>query len=454
MRRRPFLRLAGATTAAATSVGVLGASRSSDGSRNEQASGGDSARSPAGTRLAATDRALSVRRARTFDHVVRLNDLGDDPRGRITAFSALSEREREVVASAIEGTYRTRDPPEWLCEFASATPFVERAGTYYRLDDTLPTYRVTAEAVAERDVAGEVATYEAYERAVTREEYVASGLLRIARREGIELGYVWPTLREFFERYDAARYHGEVLDFAVEVDGAGPPAELSATEVGVETAVGGAVWNADAAPERTRKLVRRAGRARGAYGFDRAPAGLLDALRDHRYVALGGTFYASYVESDGPVPVSVSATVREGRLRLAVRNDGDREVRLASGPPRPFGVVRCRAAGDTGGDGHVLWTDAYAASDRVRTAGRDVTAANDVALLSTLAPGESLAERYAVPADLPAGEYVVEGSLGVERDGTAEGGTGPADGGTGPGEGGTEPAEGSTVQYRVTFAVE
>lgn len=465
MRRRPFLRLAAAGTATGT-AGLLGALRSSGGSDDatgpDGTSGGTSA-PPDGTRMAASDRTLSVRRAETVDHVVRLNDLGDDPRGRVTSFSSLSTREKEVVASAIDGTYRTRDPPEWLREFVSATSFVERSGTYYRLDDTLPTYRVTAEAVAESDVAGEIATYDEYERAVTREEYVATGLLRIARREGVELSYVWPALRTFFENYDAARYHGDLLDFAVAVDDAGPPAELSATEVPVSEAVGGAVWRADAAPERTRELVRRAGRARGGYGFDRAPAGLLDALRNHRYVALDGTFYTSYVESDGEVPVSVGAEVREGRLRLAARHDGtdgasegddgsDDEIRLASGPPRPFGVVRCRSADADVGDGRVLWTDAYAASDRVRTAGRDVTATDDAALVSTLAPGETVAEEYAVPADLPSGEYVVEGSLGVE-DGGHGGSDGDRDGdGDGDGDGGE--ASSSTVQYRVRFAVE
>ncbi|UPV74249.1 hypothetical protein M0R89_17135 [Halorussus limi] len=437
MQRRPFLRRAVAATATATVAGRLGARRSSDGSDSGTATGANSDSASAATRMAATDRSLSVRRVETFDHVVRLNDLGDDPRGRITAFTDLSDRERAVVTSAIDGTYETEDPPEWLREFASATPFVERAGTYYRLDDTLQTYRITAETVAESDVAGAIATYGEYQRAVTREDYVASGLLRIARREGIELGYVWPALRTFFETYDAARYHGAVLDFTVEVEGSGPPHELSATEVPVAEAVGGPVWNADAAPKRTRTLVRRAGRARGAYGFDSAPEGFLDALGDHRYVALDGTFYTSSVESDGPAPVSVSAAFRDGRLRLAARNDGPREVRLASGPPRPFGVVRCRPAGRSGAATGVasrpLWTDAYAASDRVRTDGREVEHAADVALVSALAPGESVAERYAIPADLAPGEYVVEGSLGVERG---------------------ESDDRATAKYRVAFSVE
>jgi hypothetical protein len=218
MKRRPFLHVAVATTAAATTGGYLGAF---DGVAPSEAS--EDAESGSMRAASATDDgdpALSVQRAETFDHVVRLNDLGEDPRGKISAFSDLKSREREVVTAALDGTYETDDPPEWLREFASATPFVERTGTYYRLDDTFPTHRVTAEAVSESEVGGEIATYEEYERAVTREEYVTSGLLRIARREGIELRYVWPSLGEFFEKYDAARYHGEVLAFSVEVEDA------------------------------------------------------------------------------------------------------------------------------------------------------------------------------------------------------------------------------------------
>jgi hypothetical protein len=438
MKRRPFLHLAAAAVPAATTGGYLGVS---GGSVPEGASKDtESATMP----MASTDDgdpALSVRRAETFDHVVRLNDLGEDPRGRVSAFSDLNAREREVVTAALDGTYEADDPPEWLREFVSATPFVERADTYYRLDDTFPTYRVTAEAVPESGIEGEIAIYDEYERAVTREEYVMSGLLRIARREGIELRYVWPSLRAFFDAYDAARYHGRVLSFAVETEDEAPPDELSATEVPVSEAVGGAVWRADRAPKRTRELLGRAGRARGAYGFDRAPAGLLEKLRSNQYVRLDGAFYTSYVESRGSVPISVSATFREGRLRLAARNDADSARHLSSGPPRPFGVVRCRSMEDTASDSdpeadatqRLLWTDAYAESDHVRTEGREVGPVSDVALVSTLAPVEETAETYAVP-DLPPGEYVVEGSLGV-------------------GDASEEGADSSTVQYRVTFSV-
>ncbi|MFC4450258.1 hypothetical protein [Halorussus aquaticus] len=451
MQRRPFLRLA--VGAAATVAGCLGASDALAGRT-------DATASDAATRMAAAegpsdDPALSVSGVETFDYVVRLNDLGDDPTGAVTPAADLSDRERAVLRSAVAGTHRTRDPPEWLRRFASSTSFVERDGTYLRLDDTFPTHRVTAETVAPSDVTGDVATYEEYERAVTREDYVASGLLRIAREEGIELSYVWPSLAAFFDAYDAARYHGDVVSFSVEVTDSGPPYELSATEVPVSVAVGGPVWNADAARERTRELLRRAGRTRGGYGFDRAPAGLLDELRTHEYVRLDDTFYTSVVEKHGPVPVSVSARVENGRLHLALDNEGDTALTLSGGAPRPFGVVRCRPADsanrssgptdradspDASTD-HLLWTDAYAASDYVRTEDRDVRLVEEVALTTTVEPGATVSETYAVPAALPPGEYAVEGSLGVRET---------------RGQRSAEKSSRtrrSTVRYRVSFAV-
>ncbi|WP_435178111.1 hypothetical protein [Halorussus sp. AFM4] len=478
MKRRPFLRLAAG--AAAVTAGCVGGSvtdaRLSDGG------------APAGaaTRMAVADSeerdgavSLSVSAAETYDHVVRLNDLGADPGGRVTPFADLSDRERGVVRAALAGGYRTPDPPEWLRRFASATPFVERDGTCYRLDDTFPTHRVTAETVAVDDVAGEIADYGTYRRAVTREDYVASGLLRLARDGGVELNYVWPALASFFETYDAARYHGDVVAFSVEVTDAGPPYAISGVEVPVSETVDGTVWDANDAPARTRRLVRRAGRARGAFGFDSAPPGLLANLREHRYVRLDGTFYTTYVETREPVPVSVAATVRDGRLRLSLRNDGDATLRLTSDAPRPFGVVRCRPADagdatDAGANsrnpraGHLLWTDAYADSDYVRTKGRRVESVANVTLDTTVPPGASVEETYRVPADLAAGEYAVEGSLGVTNaaseeaagETTAMDGDGPSGtkGGESAGDEEDKSPAGndgeSTVRYRVTFTVE
>jgi hypothetical protein len=438
MKRRPFLHLA---VGAAATAGCLGASESATGPHsNAQGPGQQTTQMAAVDDEDANNPALALEAVETFEYVVRLNDLGDDPDGAITEYSELTDRERAVVETAIADGYETDDPPEWLVKFASGTPVVERDGTYYRLENTFPTYTITAEGVAESDVDGAIASYEEYEEAVTRDGYVMSGLLRVARREAVELSYVWPALREFFERYDAVRYRGDLLSVAVEVEDPGPPYEITGTEVSTSDAVRGSVWNANEAPRAVRRLVRQAGRARGAYGFDRAPEGFVENLRSHEYVHLDGTFYTAYVEKEESVPLSVSAEFADGRLRLAIQNEGDRELRTTSGPPRPFGIVRCHPKGDSAKGHpettHLLWTDAYEASDHVRTEGREVKRVEDVALVTTLAPGESASETFHVGTDVPPGEYVVADSLGVS------------------GEQGENDENGrSTVRYRVVFSV-
>jgi hypothetical protein len=429
MRRRPFLHL---TAGAIASAGCVGTADVPVDSATETAASSDTrVARDAGTEMAVSDDApLSLEAVESADYVVRLNDLGEDPGGTVTEFSDLTDREQGVVETAIESGYETDDPPEWVLQFASATPVVRHEGAYYRLEDTFPTYEVTAQAIAGTDADGPIATYDEYETAVTRDGYVMSGLLRVARREGVELSYVWPALRTFFDDYAAVRYRGDVVAFSVAVADAGPPYEISGTEVPVAEAVEGSVWNANEAAEDAREIVRRAGRTQGAYGFDRAPEGFLETLRSHKYVHFDGTFYTTYVEKDESVPLAASASFADGRLELAVRNEADAERQLRTGPPRPFGVVRCHPAGASETT-HLLWTDAYAESSRVQTDRREVELVDDIGIDVALEPGESANETYEVPADLSPGEYVVPLSLGVARGGE----------------------DSVTVQYRVVFSV-
>ena len=425
MRRRPFLHLAAGALASAGCVGTSG------GPATETTTAGDAPSDGGTTRMAVSDGGpFSLEGVRTFEYVVRLNDLGDDPSGAVTEFSDLTDREQDVVETALADGYETDDPPEWLVQFASATPVVRRRETYYRLEHAFPTYEVTAEAVSEDAVNGTIATYEEYEAAVTRDGYVMSGLLRIARREGLELNYVWPALREFFDEYAAVRYHGDVVAFSVAVEDPGPPYELTASDISVSEAVDGSVWDANEAPEAVRELVRDAGRAQGTYGFDRAPTGFLENLRDHEYVLLDGTFYTTYVEKRESVPLAASAEFRDDRLELSVRNESDAELELNTGAPRPFGVVRCHPEGDPETT-HLLWTDAYEESGHVQTDGREIELRNDIGFVVPLAPGESASETYEVPTDLSPGEYVVPLSLGVSR----------------------EDGDSATVEFRVVFSV-
>ncbi|WP_132060033.1 hypothetical protein [Halorussus amylolyticus] len=433
MKRRPFLHLAVGALATAGCLGAPDPVAESPDSTTDAATRSETSGT---TEMAASDGSpFAIERVETFDYVVRLNDLGGDPSGGITAFSDLGEREREVFEIARDEGYETDDRPEWLVRFASSTPHVERDGAYFRLEHTFPTTAIAAEAVAESDVDGEIASAEEYETAVTHDGRVMTGLLRIAREEGIDLTDVWPALREFLDTYAAVRYRGDLLALSVEVEDDGAPYTVSATEVPVSEAARGDVWNVSEEPEPVRDLVRSAGETSGAYGFGRAPDGFLDGLDGHEYIYLDGTFYTSHVEKRGSVAVSVAAEFDAGEVRLSLRNDADAERRLTTGAPRPFGVLRFHPVGDPEGR-RLLWTDAYAESDHVRTEGREIQSVNDIALASALAPGESVSETYVVDSDLSTGEYAVEGSVGVEKTGS------PA------GEGS------SNLRFRVVFSVE
>ena len=437
MKRRPFLHLAAGAVATA---GCLG--RPSENSAPSDSN--DATDRAASTATDGDPASPSVERVETAEYVVRLNDLGDDPSGGITAFADLDDRERRVVERALGESYETDDPPEWLASFLGETGFVERDGTYYRLDHELPTTTVTAEVVDESAVDGSVADYEAYEAAVTHDGRVLSGLLRIAREGGMEFTHVWPSLREFLDSYSAVDYHGDVVSFSVDVEDSGPPYAVTASEVSVAEAVDADVWTVADADEETRELVRRAGEYDGAYGFDDAPEGFFDALDAHQYAYLDGTFYTTYVENREQVSVALAAEFDDGGLTLALRNDADRELDVNTGAPPPFGVLSFRPV-DSGSDDadaessgrdrnrRTLWTDAYEESDHVHTEGGEVTAINGIGLAVTLAPGETASETYEVPVeDLSSGEYVVDVSVGVA---------------------GGDAGESATARYRVVFSV-
>ncbi|WP_423745604.1 hypothetical protein V5735_06465 (plasmid) [Haladaptatus sp. SPP-AMP-3] len=377
-----------------------------------------------------SDRSPSVESVETFPYAVRLNDLGTSPTVPTTTVAELSDRERRVVERAIDGGYETDDPPEWLVRFLADTSRVTDDGTTYRLDSSLPTYTITAEAVAEAAVDGRIASRDAYEKAVTHDGRVMSGMLRLARDDGVELEYVWPSLRTFFDRYEAARYHGEVISFAIHEDDPGSPYDVTANSLSVPEMADGSVWDVRNESEAVKTAVRAAGSESGAYALRDPPSGLIDALDAHDYAYLDGTFYTAYVEARGSLPISLSATVPEpGRLRVELTNETGGECRVSSGPPRPFGVVRCHRRGVTESR-HLLWTDAYEESGHVSTDGKRVRLVNTVALVTNLATGETTGETYDVPTDLAAGAYVVAGNVGV----TTEDGD-------------------STAPYRIVFTV-
>lgn len=382
-------------------------------------------------------RSLSVANVETFAYALRLNDLGTSPHGPVPAVADLDDRERRVVEAAIAEGYETDDPPAWLRKFAGGTPFVQADGAFHRLDHTLPTYTVTAEAASESEVDGAIADREAYREAVTHDGRVTSGLLRVARREGYRLTYVWPSLRAFLDEYDAVRYRGDLLAVSLDVDDPGPPYEVTAEPASLSEVANGPVWDASDAPADVREVLAEATATEGIYPTHDLPDGLLGKLDANDYVHLDGRFYTTYVENREPLPVTLSARFEDGTLddgatlRLALRNDADGPIQVMSGAPRPFGVLRFHPVSEAE-PRRLLWTDAYEESSHVHTDGRQVKMVNSVGLNTAVAPGGEAARTFTVgDADLPAGEYVVEDDVHVDLSGE----------------------DSRTLPYRVTFVV-
>ncbi len=426
MQRRQALHLlAGATIAAA---GCLDRSESTESPTTDD------------TPTSTPDddgRTFAVESVETFTYAIRLNDLGNSPSGRVPDLTEFDDRERSVVEDAIDGGYEDDDPPEWLVKFLAETRYVLRDGTYYGLDHTLPTTEITAEAVEESAVDGEIASREAYREAVTHDGVVMDGLMQLARRDGYELTYVWPSLRAFLEEYDAVRYRGEVLDFSVTVEDPGAPYRVTAEPVAFSELADAPVWDATDAPAETREVVREAGETSGVYGFSEAPPDLLENLDASRYVYFDGTFYTAYVEKRSDLPTSLTAEFTDpdpedgARFRLALHNDGTAEIQVRSGAPRPFGVLHFQPADDPE-TGYPLWTDAYEESEHVNTEGREVTAIQDIGLQTQVPPDESVEREFAVEEDLPAGEYVLADQVGI----------------------GLPDDDGGTFPYRVRFSLD
>ncbi|PSQ17371.1 hypothetical protein BRD00_07935 [Halobacteriales archaeon QS_8_69_26] len=365
----------------------------------------------------------------TFTHALRLNDLGDAPRGSAPAIDSFDPRDRKVLRAAVEEGYSTDDPPDWLRKLVSGTGFFAADGRHYELDHTLPTTRITAEEVSEEAVDGDVASNAAYREAVDYEGRVMTGLLRIAERDGIEFVYVWPSLREFLDAHEAVRYRGRVLEVSVSREDPGAPYTVEATPASLSDLADGPVWDASDADPELRRVVRRAGETTGLYPLDDPPEGLLERLDAHDHVYLDGTFYTTYVEKRGPLPVRVEASFTDpdgdpARIEIALHNESDGTVGVSSGAPPPFGVLRF---GPEGSDGpwYLLWTDAYEESTHVHTEGREVTSVNSIAVGTEVDPDDSVSRTFEVEGSDPSnGTYVVESDVGVSLPGD-DGGTFP-----------------------------
>lgn len=411
MKRRSLLESSLASAVAALAAGCVG-SPGSDVLPSETSD------TPSGA-----DRALRVERVETFTHAIRLNELGTSPHADVPTVSGLPDRQRRVVEAAIDGGYETETPETWLRRFLSSTRYIRDDGRYYRLAHDLPTVTITAEETAESAVDGEIASYETYEEAVTHDGLVMSGLLRVAMDGGETFVYVWPALREFLDSYAAVRYHGSLVAVSTERSDPGPPYEVTAERASVSEFADGPVWNVSNESGAVRGVVREAGETEGLFPLNDPPSGLIDGLDAHRYVRLNGTFYTTYVEKRDPLPISVSAqfvdaSFEDGQpqLELELTNEAHRPVRITTGAPPPFGVLRYRSTDDSE-TGWLLWTDAYEESSHVTVEDGEVTMVHSIGLSTELDAGESSGRTFTIresAADLDSGTYVVEGSVGVD----------------------------------------
>ena len=95
------------------------------------------------------------------------------------------------------------------------------------------------------------------------------------------------------------------------------------------------------------------------------------------------------------------------RMSWTVRNAGEEPLTLDSGPPWPFDVAFL-LPDDEDAERVTMWTDAYEASDRVETSGREVRSWKEGFVTDRLEGGESITETYELAHDAPelaAGTY-------------------------------------------------
>jgi hypothetical protein len=375
--------------------------------------------------VAGAERALLVHRlslrAETFDFGLRCNDLGTQV-GTFTDVTDLDARERRVVEAAIEGSYETETPPEWLRRFVDTTRYVRVDGRFYELGSTLPTYVVDPEVVDRDSVDGPIASPAEYDR-VRETEYgvtcaltceTAAGDYRTTRA-------VWlrPDTRAFLDEFDYVEHHGDVVRLSVRVEDAGPPYRVTAEPVPAAVVRDGATLDLDDVPVERRDDLRRAALTPGVAGLDDLPPAIVDALRDTTYLRIDGRFYTTYLsdvrdvalEAWGRVSRDETAPLEPARLELGVRNAGDDPIDVAGGPPMPFGVVSAHPPGAYDRSRSV-WSPAYRETGAITTVGRRPIAVLGIGMEVTIAPGERLTTRYEF-GPLRPGTWVVDESVGV-----------------------------------------
>ncbi|ELY77147.1 hypothetical protein [Natrinema gari] len=355
---------------------------------------------------------------RTYSHAIRLNNLSS-PIGPIPTLDSLDGREQTVIQAALDGSYTTDTLPEWLTAFLAETSYIQVDTEYYLLKHSLPATTITATETDRDAVSGEIASSDAYETAVTHDDYVRTGLLQDARDGGVEVVHVWPALQSFLDNYEAVEYRGTLLSLTVTTNDPGAPYTVSATSVSHTNLADGSVWKVSDASPSVQGLIRDAAATTGLYPFSDPPGQVISMLREYEYVYFDGEFYTAYVEQAGIPPIEVRATTEphpdqsETVLTVTLVNTTDTAVDITSGAPTPVGVLRYQKQGTDSRE--VLWSPAYTESEHVHTDGRDVTAVNRIALTTTIDGADSASQTFRhTQESLTPGDYRIESSVGYQ----------------------------------------
>lgn len=197
-----------------------------------------------------------------------------------------------------------------------------------------------------------------------------------------------------------------------------------------------------------RPTLREAAAVPGVFGANDLPDSAVERLREAELLRADGRYYTTYVSDVRDVPLSVEATVRESArapfdpaaFSLSLRNDGAETVRVAAGPPMPFGVVGAHRADDRETK-TTLWSDEYRDARGVSTVGRRVLSVTGLGTETAVKPGETVGTVYELGRG-GAGTWLLAGDVSVSRrDDRAE----SRDGG--------EHHDGGDFPYRVRLAV-
>jgi hypothetical protein len=355
-------------------------------------------------------------------------------------FSHLFGREQDIIREALDSGYTTDKAPEWLVTFVASTPYFLRDGQYYELDNPFPSYTIYGEIVTEDEVDGRIASVETYREAVTHDGLVSTGIARLALQDGgLKEPYLWDDFLTFVETYEAFDnpYGEDLVSLTVEHENPEPPYTITAAHVSPTEVSEESIWDATNAPAEVTSVVAAAGEKEGLYGVDSPPTELLDQLDAHQYVYLDGTFYTTYIEKAGELPVSIDATLTDAsladsaRIELSLTNHDDEEVEISAGAPKPFGVLRFYPH-DNSDERFLLWTDDYEENSHVKTDDHSILRIEEVAELLQLKPRETVRREFHIEqSDLKPGQYIIESDVRVR----------------------TLDGMGGTLPYRVVFSV-